>query len=58
MVSILKEEKNNKLNEIKEGRMNKDEYGYDFVPELFRNLNIDEQQEGAKRLEHISDEEK
>lgn len=51
----MEEEKNNKLNEIKEERMNKDEYGYDFVPKLSHYLNIDEQQEGAKRLENISD---
>lgn len=56
-MSILKE-KNNKLDNIKAKRINKEEYGYDFVPELSHTLNIDEQREGAKRLENITDKEK
>ena len=40
---IILKEKNNKLNELKQNRMQKEEYAYDFVPELSHILNIDEQ---------------
>jgi hypothetical protein len=50
--------KNTKLNEIRAKRMNREEYGYDFVPELAHALNIDEQGENTKRLEDITKQDK
>ena len=51
---IILKEKNNKLNELKQNRMQKEEYAYDFVPELSHILNIDEQRIKAKELENIT----
>lgn len=49
----MKNKRNNRLNKIKTKRIDKEEYGYDFVPELSHILNIDEQRENARRLEDI-----
>ena len=51
-VIILK--KNNRLSELKQKRMQKEEYAYDFVPELSHVLNVDEQRVKARELENIT----
>lgn len=51
---IILKEKNNRLSELKQKRMQKEEYAYDFVPELSHILNIDEQKVKARELENIT----
>lgn len=51
---IILKEKNNRLSELKQKRMQKEEYAYDFVPELSHILNIDEQRKRARELEDIT----